>query len=191
MSTHVVAVLVSFGFSPHWAADVQELSYQHGITPAETAGVILSEHNGTLKATSATVVNKSSGCIGLGQIAPWWAHKFGLPSSEALKDPRVNIAVTSHVIRVLKEEHGRCGSGRHRWLAHYKCTRASLERCSGPTIRAERWIARVQDRLDSYVPEDPAARAAPLAVLGPYQGSSTAWADRLRSPLLGLRRPRW
>ena len=150
MKSAIVAALMSLGFQPFWAFQVFEVGERHGVEPAVIAGVILSEHNGTLKDRSITVANKKSGCIGLGQIAPFWARFYGITMKD-LQNPMVNIDITARVIRGAQDRHARHSRGsKHHYLAHYKCGVKNLDGCPRPVRNALRHIAKVEDAIEAH-----------------------------------------
>ena len=148
MSTSaIIAALVALGFQGFWALQVVEAGERHGVAPEVIAGVILSEHNGSLKKHSSTVANKKSGCIGLGQIAPFWAKFYKIPV-EWLRIPWWNIEVTARILARIKRRHQRRGHRRdHHWLAHYKCGTKGLSTCERPVRNALRYIDFVHGKL--------------------------------------------
>jgi len=166
-------VLLGLGFQPEWAHQVVESSEAQAVDPLVVAGIILSEHGGVLKEYSVTVANKHSKCIGLGQIAPFWAKHYGIKVSD-LRDPLINIDITAKVIARSQARHARhARNSKHHWIAHYKCGTKNLDNCSGPVRRTLRYINDTKTIRSNFIKALTllASNASPLVVLHPFMNS--------------------
>jgi hypothetical protein len=85
----------------HWWDVVASTAERHGVDARLIQAVIQVESNYASNARSP------KGAIGLMQLMPATAARYGAPSAESLLDPRVNVEVGVRYLRALLDQFGR------------------------------------------------------------------------------------
>lgn len=129
--------------SPRYAAWIGKACEEHGVDPAIAAAVIHVESRFRADARSP------KGALGLMQVMPATASRYGVATAAALLDPRVNIDVGVRHLRGLLDRFGRLDLA----LAAYNAGEAAVLRHGlriPPFVETERYVEQVLAHLQTH-----------------------------------------
>jgi soluble lytic murein transglycosylase-like protein len=86
--------------APEWVGNLSEAARRHGVAPELVQAVIQVESGYRADARS------SKGAMGLMQLMPATAARFGVPTADSLLDPAVNIEAGTRYLRWLSDRFG-------------------------------------------------------------------------------------